>query len=101
MTDRDKWPHEDKRAEDKRAAEKADTPVAATTEAVVEPVFEGRSGALALALRARNIDVQAAEDLGDTGVKLTVGTVTGPQVYDLEGRDATFDVALAILGGKP
>jgi hypothetical protein len=95
----DKWPHDDKR-DDKRAEKPV---VAETTEAVapVEPVFEGRSGALAIALRARNIDVQAAEDLGDTGVKLTVGTVTGLQVYDLEGRDATFDVALAILGGKP
>jgi hypothetical protein len=67
----------------------------------VEPVFEGRSGALAVALRARNINVVAAEDAGDDGVKLTVEGPTGLREIELEGRDASFDVALAILGGKP
>lgn len=64
------------------------------------PVFEGRSGALALALRARNVPVIAAEDVGDTAVKLTVQTATGEAVYELDGPQTDLEVALALFHQK-
>jgi hypothetical protein len=94
----EKFDHDNYKAGQKSVAQEA---AALAPVIVPDPVFEGRSGRLAVALRARNINVVAAKDIGDTGAKLTIGTPTGDRVYELEGRYADFFVALAVFGGRP
>lgn len=58
-----------------------------------EAGYGGRSGQIAARLRALNVPVVRAEDIGDTGVRLTIDSRTGgaPLIYEAADADANAD----------